>query len=109
YTIWTANVTPSAARAIRTSLTAWGALYSRSPPPGAFGVGVRAGMRGGAPGFVAGVLGEAPIPWAPVTKIAARGAESAAEDIATGAAKRGITAYHGSPYSFHRFDISKLG
>jgi len=32
-----------------------------------------------------------------------------AEEIATGAVKSGITAYHGSPYDFDRFDISKIG
>ena len=32
-----------------------------------------------------------------------------AEEIATGAAKGGITAYHGSPHSFDQFDISKIG
>jgi hypothetical protein len=38
-----------------------------------------------------------------------RGGQAAAPGAAETAAKTGITAYHGSPYSFDRFDISKIG
>jgi hypothetical protein len=109
YAKGTANLPASAEPALRNTLQAGADLYNRWTPTGSFEGGVRAGMQGDAPGFVTGVLGAAPIPGAPGAKIAARGAESAAEDIATGAATRGITAYHGSPYDFDRFDISKIG
>lgn len=36
-------------------------------------------------------------------------AAKAAKDVAETAAERGIIAYHGSPHSFDRFDISKIG
>jgi len=50
-------------------------------------------------------LGAVPIPGARAAPLV----EGAAENIAKDAVKTGITAYHGSPYSFDRFDISKIG
>ena len=46
-------------------------------------------------------------PLAVAAKAAKKG--KTAEEIATGAAQSGIRAYHGSPYDFDRFDISKIG
>src|SRR4029077_9792151 len=64
-------------------------------------------LRYGAPGQAAlSAAAAVPvIPGAAGAKVAAK----TAEDIATGTAKSGITAYHGSPHSFDRFDISKIG
>ena len=65
-------------------------------------------LRYGSPGQAAtSALAAVPVlPGAAGARVAAR----TAEEAATGAtAKSGITAYHGSPYDFDRFDISKIG
>ena len=109
YAKGTANLPASFEPGLRNTLEGAANLYNQWTPTGSFESGVRQGMQGNAAGFVGGVLGAAPIPGAPAGKIAAKGAEEAVEGAAETAAKSGITAYHGSPYDFDRFDISKIG
>ena len=109
YAKGTANLPASFEPGLRNTLEGAANLYNQWTPTGSFEGGVRQGMQGNAAGFVTGVLGAAPIPGAPGGRIAAKGAEEAVEGAAEAAAKSGITAYHGSPYDFDRFDISKIG
>jgi len=65
----------------------------------------RQGQQGNYGQAALAALGAVPIPGAKAAPLV----EGAAENIAKAAVKTGITAYHGSPYDFDRFDISKIG
>lgn len=68
-------------------------------------VDARRAYEAGNTGQAAGVGLLAAIGGVPGAKLGGR----AAKEVAETAAERGIIAYHGSPHSFNRFDMSKIG
>lgn len=69
------------------------------------GVGDAVGLNDAANDFGAGNYGMA----AAGLGLTAAGMVPVVGDVAAGAAKKGIKAYHGSPHSFDKFDMSKIG
>src|SRR4029077_3225211 len=94
YAKGTAHLPASMEPGLRNTLQAGADLYNQWTPTGSLEGGVRQGMQGNAAGYVMGVLGAAPIPGAPMGKIAARGATEAVESMTSKIPQQLVDAYN---------------